>query len=72
MLKHWPSPDLYKTWLLQDSCIEVSTEDTDTPTKFSGHSYNLNSQGIYDITSSSNEKLSEWHNMQQLDSIFTL
>jgi hypothetical protein len=53
-------------------CVEtINIEDTDTQTKFSGHLYYLNSQGIYDITSSSIEKLSEWHNMQQLDSILT-
>jgi hypothetical protein len=33
--------------------------------------YFLNSQGIYDITTRSIEKLSEWHDMEQLDSIFT-
>jgi hypothetical protein len=43
-------------------------EDDDTQTKLSGHLYYLNSQGIYNSTT---EKLSEWHDMQQLDSIFT-
>jgi hypothetical protein len=43
----------------------------DTQTKFSGHLYYLNGQGIYNITTSSIEKLPEWHNIQQLDSIFT-
>jgi hypothetical protein len=45
-------------------------EDADTQTKFSGHSYFLDSQGIYDITTGSIAKLLEWHDMQQLDSRF--
>jgi hypothetical protein len=63
--------DLVSTGFVHRSVETRNIEDRDTPTKFSGHSYYLNSRGICDITSSSIEKLSEWHNMQQRDSIFT-
>jgi hypothetical protein len=63
--------DLVSTGFVHRSVKAGNIEDMDNPTKFSGHSYYLNNQGIYDVTSSSIAKLSEWHNMQQRDSIFT-
>jgi hypothetical protein len=63
--------DLVSTGFVHQSVEAGNIEDMDTPTKFSGHSYYLNSQRILDIRSISIEKISEWHNMQQLDSIFT-
>jgi hypothetical protein len=61
--------DLVNTGFVHRSVETRNIEDTDTQTKFSGHSYYLNGHGIYNVTTSSIEKLSEWHNMQQLDSI---
>jgi len=64
--------DMVNTGFVYQSVEARDLEDEDTQTKFSGHSYYLNSQGIYDITTSGSvAKLSEWHDMQQLDSIFT-
>jgi hypothetical protein len=66
-----PLQALVSTGFVHSSMETREPEDADTQTKFSGHLYFLNSQGIYDITTSSIAKLSEWHDMQQLDSIFT-
>jgi hypothetical protein len=63
--------DLVSAGFVHRSEETRNIEHTDTQTKFSGHSNYLNGQGIYNITTSSIEKLSEWHNMQQYDSIFT-
>jgi hypothetical protein len=54
--------NLVSTGFVHLSLATRNLEDNDTQTKFSGHLYYLNSQGIYDLTT---EKLSEWHDMQQ-------
>ena len=62
---------MVNTGFMYQSVEARNLEDEDTQTKFSGHSCYLNSQGIYDITTSGSvAKLSEWHDMQQLDTIF--
>jgi hypothetical protein len=68
----WSLQDLVSKGFVHRNVKTSNIEDTDTQAKFSGHSYYLNGQGIYNVTTSSIEKLSEWHNMQQLDSIFIL
>jgi hypothetical protein len=58
----WTRQDLVSTGFVHWIVLTRNLEDKDTQTKFSGHSYYLNSQGIYDITTSgSAKKLSEWH-----------
>jgi hypothetical protein len=64
--------DLVNTGFVHRSVETRNLEDKDTLAKFSGNSYYLNSQGMYDIaTSGSIEKSSKWHDMQQRDSILT-